>query len=53
MNKSNWARSWFRSLELSMFAMIALDFYNNAVFWSVWVISILLDTVIDLKEDGV
>lgn len=36
MNKSKWARSWFRTLELTMIAIIALEGYYNAVFWTVW-----------------
>ena len=50
MNKSKWARSWFRTLELTMIALIALDYYHNAVFWTVWWFCLLIDIVIDLKE---
>ena len=50
MNKSKWARSWFRTLELAMIAIIALDCYHNALFWTVWGLCLLIDIVIDLKE---
>ena len=52
MNKSKWARSWFRTLELTMIALIALDRYHNAFFWTVWGLGLLIDRVIDLKEKG-
>lgn len=51
MNKSKWARSWFRTLELTMIAIIALDCYHNALFWTVWGMCLLLDGIIDLKEE--
>ena len=50
MNKSKWVRSWFRTLELTMIAIIALDCYHNALFWTVWGLSLLIDSVIDVKE---
>ena len=50
MNKSKAARSWFRTLELTLITMIALGYYNNALFWTVWGMCLLLDGIIDLKE---
>lgn len=50
MNKSKWARSLFRTLELTIIAMIASDCYHNTLFWSVWGLCLLIDIVIDLKE---
>lgn len=50
MNKSKSARSWFRTLELTMVAMISLDYYQNSLFWTVWGLCLLIDIVIDLKE---
>lgn len=50
MNKSKRFRSLFRTLELTMISLIALDYYHNAVFWTVWGLCMLIDIVIDLKE---
>ena len=50
MNKSKRFRSLFRTLELMMFSMIALDCYHNALFWSVFGLCIIIDIIIDLKE---
>ena len=50
MNKSKAARSWFRTLELTLITMIALGYYNNALFWTVWGLFLLIDIVIDWKE---
>ena len=51
MNKSKRFRSLFRTLEITMITMIALDYYNNALFWAVWGLCLITDIIIDLKED--
>ena len=53
MENSKFQRSIFRTLELTLIAMIAIDAYHNACFLAVWGLSLLLDICIDLKEKEV
>ena len=46
MNKTDKLRSVFRTLELTLITMLALD-VKNSVFWIVWGIALILDVCID------
>jgi hypothetical protein len=50
MEKSKLQRSIFRTLELTLITMIAVDAYHSACFWAVWGLCLLFDIYIDLKE---
>ena len=53
MGNSKLQRSVFRTLELTLITMIAVDAYHNACFWAVWCMCLLFDICIDLKEKEV
>ena len=46
MNKTDKLRSVFRTLELTLITMLAID-VKNSVFWIVWGIALILDAFID------
>ena len=46
MNKTDKLRSAFRTLELTLITMLAVD-VKNSVFWIVWGIALILDACID------
>lgn len=48
MNKMDKLRSVFRTLELTLITMLALD-VKNFVFWIVWGITLILDACIDVS----
>ena len=48
MNKTEKLRSVFRTLELTLMAMLALD-VKNSMFWVVWGIASILDVCIDVS----
>lgn len=55
MNKTDELRSAFRTVELALITMLALD-VENFMFWIVWGIASILDIGIDVyainKNDG-
>ena len=53
MEKSKLQRSVFRTLDLTLISMIALDAYHNTCFWVVWGLCLLFDICIDWKEKEV
>ena len=46
MNKTDKLRSVFRTLELTLITMLAID-VKNSEFWIVWGIALILDVCID------
>ena len=48
MNKTDKLRSVFRTFELTLITMLALD-VKNLLFWIVWVIALILDACIDVS----
>ena len=48
MNKTDKLRSVFRTLELTLITMLAID-VKNSVFWIVWGIALILDACIDVS----
>ena len=53
MENSKFQRSIFRTLELTLITMIAIDAYHNACFWVVLGLCLLFDICIDFKEKEV
>ena len=48
MNKTDKLRSVFRTFELTLITMLALD-VKNLLFWIVWGIALILDACIDVS----
>ena len=51
MNKTDKLRSVFRTLELTLITMLAID-VKNFEFWIVWGIALILDVCIDVSARG-
>lgn len=48
VNKTDKLRSVFRTFELTLITMLALD-VKNLLFWIVWGIALILDACIDVS----
>ena len=48
MSKTDKLRSVFRTFELTLITMLALD-VKNLLFWIVWGIALILDACIDVS----
>lgn len=51
MNKTDKLRSVFRTFELTLITMLALD-VKNLLFWIVWGIALILDACIDVLQEN-
>ena len=49
MNNDDKFRSAFRTIELTMIAMLALDVTTNFVFWITFALALILDVCIDVS----
>ena len=49
MAKIDKLRSVFRTIELTMIAMLALDVTTNFVFWTAFALALILDVCIDVS----